>query len=425
MKPRPLRALFLNDTARNGGPGRTLYCVLKYLDPAEVFRSVVVPRPGVVSELLEQGRVVEELRFDPLLVENPIAPWRREMVRADYDAALPLRAIRTVGNVARGTSCVLELAKRVRREQFDVLFCNGTTANFFGGLVAALTGVPTIWHVFYTEVAPALAPIHARLSAREEVRAIICVSKPTAVQFANVENKVRLIHDAIDAGEYTPGGAAGVLRGELGLGSDVVVFGSQGRILRRKGYVEMVHAAEATLRLLTAEEQTRCRFVVLGDTPADMKEDHLAECRALVRERRLESFVHFLGYRPDVRPYVVDFDVAVVPSVYPDPLPRSVMEAMAIAKPVLAFDVGGIGEMVEDGVSGALVRGAPPDVEGMAQACVAYVRDPERRKRQGAAARATIERDYDARAHSRLILEELAKATAWRRGSSTAGAERR
>ena len=415
MKPPPIRALFVNDTARNGGPGRTLYCVLKYLDPSDVFRSVVVPRPGVVSELLEGGRVVEELRYDPLLVENPIAPWSREMVRGDYDAPVPLRAIRTVGNVALGTACVLRLAERVRRERFDVLFCNGTTANFFGGLVAAITGVPTLWHVFYTEVPPALAGLHARLAARPEVRGIICVSKPTAVQFAPVEAKVRLIHDAIDAGEYMPGGAPGVLRSELGFGGDVVVFGSQGRILRRKGYLEMVRAAGATMRLLTPEERSRCRFVVLGDTPADMKEDHLAECRALVRELGLEEVVHFLGYRPDVRPFVEDFDVAVVPSVYADPLPRSVMEAMALAKPVLAFDVGGIGEMVEHGVSGALVQGTPPDVEAMARACVDYVRDPERRRRQGKAARETIERDYDARAHSRLIQGELVSAAAWRK----------
>jgi glycosyltransferase involved in cell wall biosynthesis len=409
----PVRALFVNDTSRNGGPGRTLHGILRYLDPAAVFRSVVVPRPGVVSELLLGGNVADELRFEPLLVENPVAPFGRAMVRGDYDAPLALRALRAVGNVGRGAACVLRLAERVRRERFDVVFCNGTTANFFGGLVGALTSVPVVWHVFYTEVPPAVRPIHERLAASDAVRAIVCVSRPTTAQFAQVAGaagKVRLLHDAIDAGEFTAAAIAPVLRRELGLGPEAIVFGSQGRILRRKGYVEMVRAAAALRELLTPEEHARCRFVVLGDTPEDMREDHLEECRALVRELGLSPTFHFLGYRPDVRPYAADFDVAVVPSVYPDPLPRSVMESMALGKPVLAFDVGGIGEMVEHGVSGKLVPGAPPDVAGMARACAAYLRDPELRARQGGAARARIERDYDARGHARAIQAEIIRA---------------
>ncbi|MEO6572975.1 MAG: hypothetical protein ABIP89_03990, partial [Polyangiaceae bacterium] len=51
----PVRALFLNDTSRNGGPGRTLFYILKFTDPALVHRTVVLPRAGVVSELLLEG----------------------------------------------------------------------------------------------------------------------------------------------------------------------------------------------------------------------------------------------------------------------------------------------------------------------------------------------------------------------------------
>ncbi|MDH8190382.1 glycosyltransferase, partial [Klebsiella pneumoniae] len=74
-----------------------------------------------------------------------------------------------------------------------------------------------------------------------------------------------------------------------------------------------------------------------GDTPEDMRPDHLEECRALVGELGLTEWVIFAGFRPDVRAYIADFDVAVVPSVYEDPLPRAVMEAMAMSKPVIAF----------------------------------------------------------------------------------------
>jgi glycosyltransferase involved in cell wall biosynthesis len=147
---------------------------------------------------------------------------------------------------------------------------------------------------------------------------------------------------------------------------------------------------------------------VIGDTPQDMKTDHLEECRALVRQLRLEAQVHFIGYRPAVISCLADFDVAVVPSIYQDALPLAVLEAMAMAKPVVAFEVGGMTEMITDGVSGRVVP--PQDVTAMAQACLDYFSDAELRQRHAAAGRARIERDFNARLHARVIQDELFRA---------------
>lgn len=423
-----LRALFVNDTARNGGPGRTLYCTLKYLDPAQVHRAVVLPRPGVVSELLTAGAVADDLAYEPRIIENPVAPLRRPMVRTDYDAPLPLRVLRGISNVGLGAAGVLALAGRVRRGAYDVVFCNGTTANFLGGAMAVLTGVPVIWHVFYPEVARALVPLHEALASQGRVASILCVSGAVATQFQKAPRaagKVKIIHDAIDVDEYAPPAAASrggpsPLDAELHLPGDAVVFGSQGRILRRKGYVEMIQGAARALRELTESERRRATFVILGDTPEDLRPDHLAECRALVAQQGLADKVHFLGYRPDVKPYLARFDVVVVPSVYADPLPRSVLEAMAFRKPVVAFDAGGIGEMVQHDVTGLLAplrgRGTPspgqdpgqgPDVDGLAAHFVRYLRDDALRAAHGAAARARVVEHFDARVHARVVQAEL------------------
>jgi glycosyltransferase involved in cell wall biosynthesis len=158
---------------------------------------------------------------------------------------------------------------------------------------------------------------------------------------------------------------------------------------------------------LSADDRRLCRFVVVGDTPDDFRPDHVAECRALAAELGLGDCFHFLGFRKDVRPLVADFDVAVVPSVYPDPLPRAVIESMALQKPVIAFDVGGIAEMVQPGRTGTLVRGAPPDVDGLAAAMLAYIGDPQRRAVEGRAARACIEREFDGAAHARAVQREI------------------
>ncbi len=409
IPPRKVRVLFINDTARNGGPGRSLYYILKFLDPAVVHRAVVVPRAGVISELYEQGGVADELFFEPNLVENPIEPWSRPMQRADFDASWAVRSVRLAGNVARGAWSVRKLASLVRRGRFDLIYCNGTNADFAGGALAWATNVPALWHVRYTSLPKAVEPLHGHLSAGEGVRRILCVSAASAALFPHCPGKVRVVHNALDVDEFAPQRVARTLRKELGLPADAVVFGSQGRILRRKGYVEMIRAARVAQDAMTKDERLRCRFVIVGDTPEDFRPDHLAECKALAGELGVADTVHFVGFRSDVKPLVADFDVAVVPSVYPDPLPRAVIESMALAKPVLAFDVGGVAEMLADGITGTLVGGSPPDVEGLAGQFLRYLRDPALRASQGEAGRQRILRDFDGAAQARKIQNEIVR----------------
>ncbi len=410
---RRIRVLFINDTARNGGPGRSLLYILEFLDPAVVRRSVVLPRPGVISELYESRGVTEDLFFEPDLVENPIEPSDRPMAREDFDAPLYVKGARAAVNVFRAGRAMARLTRLVRRgvdgEPFDLVYCNGTNADFAGGLLAQTTRVPVLWHVRYTSLPKAVRGLHDRLAASRGVRRIVCVSKASAALFPHCPEKVRVIHNALDTEEFDVRGIVPCLKTELGLPADAVVFGSQGRILPRKGYVEMIHAAKTALAAMTEEERRRVFFAVLGDTPEDIRPDHLAECRALVARLGLEDKFRFLGFRADVKPYVADFDVAVVPSVYADPLPRAVIEAMALAKPVVAFDVGGVSEMLKDGVTGTLVR--VRDTDALAEQMLRYLRDPALRAAHGQAGRARVEQDFDGARQARRIQNEIVEAS--------------
>jgi glycosyltransferase involved in cell wall biosynthesis len=405
--PRKLRVLFLNDTSRNGGPGRTLYYILKFADASRMHKTVVVPRAGVVSELLSEPGVADELVLEPDLVENIVEPWDRAIERDDFEAAAPTKALRAAGNVFRGGRGFFRLAKLVREGKFDAIFCNGTTACFAGGGLSAMTGVPSLWHCFYTSVGAPIRPLHSALAKSEGVASICCVSRATTVLYPHCMEKVRLTHDAIDVLEYAAGETTRAIRAEFGWPEDAIVVGSQGRILPKKGYVEFVHAAKRALELLDEPLRRRVRFVAFGDTPQDVVPDHLEECRALVRELGLEGAFFFPGFRSDVKPYVREFDLSVVPSIYEDPLPRAVLEAMALGKAACVFDVGGMGEMVKDGVSGALLPGRPADVNALAEAIVRYVRDPELRAAHGRNARLRAEQEFDSRAHAARLQREL------------------
>ena len=401
--------LFINDTARNGGPGRSLFYILRFLDPDVVHRAVVLPREGIISELYESRGVTEELLFERDLVENPIEPWDRPMSREDFEAPIPLQGVRAAANVVRAGRALARLTMLLRRGRYDLVYCNGTNADFAGGLLARSSGVPALWHVRYTSLpGKAVRTLHDRLSASRGVRRIVCVSKASAALFPHCPEKVRVIHNALDVDEFDARGITPALKAELGLPKDAVVFGSQGRILPRKGYVEMIRAAKEALDVMTDDEKRRVHWAVLGDTPEDYRPDHVVECRALVKELGLDGKFTFLGFKNDVKPYAVDFDIAVVPSIYPDPLPRAVIEAMALGKPVIAFDVGGVAEMLKDGETGTLVKGG--DVSGLAKQFVRYLRDGDLRTRQGNAGRMRVESEFNGERQAKRIQDQIVEA---------------
>jgi glycosyltransferase involved in cell wall biosynthesis len=197
------------------------------------------------------------------------------------------------------------------------------------------------------------------------------------------------------------------MRRELGLPEDAFVFGAHGRVLPRKGFAEWLRASRVALDAMTPEERERVFFVLVGDTPEDIGADHVAECKDLARTLGIERHARFLGFRADVRPCLRDFDVEVVPSVYEDPLPRAVIEAMAFGVPVIGTAVGGIGEMLEGG-GGILVPAR--DEAALSDAMLRYLRDGALRVRDGQRARERACAEFDSTAHAARIREQIAIA---------------
>jgi len=410
----PVRVLFISDTARNGGPGRSLHAILAHLDPDRIHRTVLLPRPGEISRLLEGDGVADRLLFERHWIENVFEPWTRPMSRADFEAPRLLRWLRAGGNLARMVVAVARTAARVRGGGYGLIYCNGTVADVVGGIVARATGVPALWHVRYTALPAAARPLHRWLAASAAVRRIVCVSEAARRVVAEQGDKTTVINNGVDVDLFAPGrarargGGGGGLRAELGLPASTVIFGSHGRVLRRKGFVELIHAVHRAASAMSAGERASCRFVIIGDTPQDFRPDHVAECRALAATLGVADLVSFLGFRDDVKPYLDEWNVAVVPSVYPDPLPRAVIEAMAFGKPVIAFDVGGVREMLAPEAGALLPR--PGDVADLAEALLRYLRDPELRARQGQAARRRAVEAFGARAHGARIQREILNA---------------
>ena len=187
----------------------------------------------------------------------------------------------------------------------------------------------------------------------------------------------------------------------MGWGDDAIIFGSHGRVLARKGYMTMIRAARIALDNAPADLAHRMHFAVIGDMPADHPRDHLAECRALVEALSMGRQFAFLGYRKDVRPYIADYDVCVVPSSFAEPFGLAVTEGFAFRVPVIASAVGGIPEIVRAGETGMLVP--PDDPDALAAAMLVYAQNKGLRQRHGEAGRAYVERCHDARDYAARI----------------------
>jgi glycosyltransferase involved in cell wall biosynthesis len=105
----------------------------------------------------------------------------------------------------------------------------------------------------------------------------------------------------------------------------------------------------------------------------------------------LQQSLHLSGYWPSVAEALAALDVFVLPSLM-EGHPLAILEAMAASLPVVATRVGGNAEAVEDGVTGLLVPAADP--RALADAVVALLRDPERRRAMGQAARQRFEERF-------------------------------
>ncbi|MBI4228754.1 MAG: glycosyltransferase family 4 protein [Deltaproteobacteria bacterium] len=286
----------------------------------------------------------------------------------------------------------------------DLIYCNGTLAKIAGAFIGLLNWRPVIWHVRNIQQTKALSLTINVLSLLPVVKRIICVSTAAADQFRYGKNKITVIHNGIDSEDYDPERSVGTLRREYDIKDDTVIVGSIGRIVPRKGYEFLIKAATAVYDELGDNNPT-VKFVVVGDTPHFFRNDHLYYIKGLVREFGLEDHFIFTGYKNDVRPYLKDFNIFVIPSNYPDPFPRTVIEAMSFATPVVGFRVGGVVESVTNQETGLLSD--PGNTANMGEDILKLILDEPRRKSMGVAGRERVKELFSAKERSKEIEKEI------------------
>jgi sugar transferase (PEP-CTERM/EpsH1 system associated) len=198
------------------------------------------------------------------------------------------------------------------------------------------------------------------------------------------EHKSRLLGNGIDTDKFHPP-QAGRQRALTGFGDECIVIGSVGRVEDVKNHACLVDAF-MLLRERLPEQCAQLRLAIVGAGPL------LESLRAKVAAAGVADVVWLPGARSDVADILRELDIFAMSSLA-EGTPGSALEAMASGLPVVGTRVGGIPEVIDDGVTGALVP--PADPAAMAEALSAYVQAPELRTRHGVAGRERILRKYN------------------------------
>jgi glycosyltransferase involved in cell wall biosynthesis len=155
------------------------------------------------------------------------------------------------------------------------------------------------------------------------------------------------------------------------------------RLIRDKGIREFVQAAA-----ILKNRHPKAIFQILGpfdSNPTAMTPEQISAWQA-------SGSIEYLGEAKDVRPYIANSSVDVLPS-YREGLPRTVLEAMAMGRPIITTDAPGCRETVTDGENGFLVP--VKDVEALAAAMEKFILQPELIKKMGERSREIVEEKYD------------------------------
>jgi len=304
------------------------------------------------------------------------------------------------------------LYRLMKHERFDIVHVHTPVAAVLGRLAARAARVPVVIytaHGFYFH--DGMSPLVRRLVITLEK----ALGRMTDMVFTQSgedaaialkegicrEENLLCIGNGVDVDRFTPQASPDGVRGKLGLSEHDKVIGFVGRIVSEKGVLELIEAIPLVLKKVPS-----ARLIIVGDTLASDRDGQAKKAVSRLLEcHSLDSRVLFTGLIENVPEVMSAIDVFVLPS-HREGMPRTIIEAMASGKPVVATNIRGSREEVLPGSTGLLVPVKDP--AALATAITAILADRELAQRLGDGGRRRALELFD----ERLVLNKQVKAYA-------------
>jgi glycosyltransferase involved in cell wall biosynthesis len=349
---------------------------------------VAVSAPGRWALEASLSRSGVEVRTIPVrccwLVQAVRQPVWRQLVRGAR-FILPDPGVRALG------SFIDEFAP-------DVVHVN-CLPHLRGAAAARAAGRPVVWHLH--EIMPP-GPRRRWFAGRlrRDANRIIAVSEAVAqwVREEQLGAVLDVVHNGVDAPKPLP--QRDSARAHFGLPPEHAVIGLFSQLVAHKGAVDFVRAAHRVSR-----RNPHVWFLIAGHGPGAF----VAELRRVIGDGPAAGRVRVVPPQPDIWELMAAVDVLALTTLWPDPLPRVVMEAMAAARPVVAYEGGGVPEMVVDGKTGYLC--SPTDVDAFSSAMLQLSDNLELRREMGEAGARRAREFFSVEKHLNRM-EEILESTA-------------
>lgn len=337
--------------------------------------------------------------YDVTLVTGPPIGPEGELIERARANGVPLRIVpemRRELHPARDVMTFVRLCQILRELRPHIVHTHSSKAGILGRLAARIVGVPVVVHTvhgppFFEGQAKWLNAVYVRLermAARFSHR-IISVADAMTQQFLDAgighPGLYRTIYSGMEVDPFLDAAAEReATRAELDIKPDEIVIGKIARLFELKGHEDVIRAAPAVLR-----EFPRARLLFVGD---GILRDSLI---GLTRELGIRDRFIFAGLvDPAEIPRMVHAMDLVVHASYREGLARVLPQAMLCGRPVVTYDADGAPEVVRPGETGFLVpKGS---VDGLAEAMLAALRDPDTAAAMARRGRELFERQFRA-----------------------------
>ncbi len=279
-----------------------------------------------------------------------------------------------------------KLTRLLKAARPDIIHTHGYFASVIGRLAARRAGTPVILthvHSTYWEYRKRHIMIERKLS--HFTHKIICCSRAVENFVKNTEkitdNKTIVIYNGVDEERFSPLKSPTSIRTEFGMDEETVVVGTVSSLTPHKGHEYLIQAASLVLGTLPS-----VKFLIVGDGPLRQRLEDQA------KNLNIHPAVIFTGTRKDIPEILSLMDVFVLPSHTREGLGIAIIEAMAAERPVVATDIGGIPEVVNNSETGLLVP--PGDPKALSKAIIELLQDPSRAKTMGEKGRIRVKEKF-------------------------------